>query len=279
MPRANLPEPPQKPRPVTTQILTGHFHRVSGYATYRQRGTDDWLLIYTIRGAGRFGHSGGEIIARPGDIVLLAPGSFHDYGVQRSAGRWELLWAHFVARPLWLPWLDWPSHVPGMMCLTLPEAKSRRRVLLRLQDAHRLATGGGRLGEPMALNAIEEVLLICAGQHTGDAKRLRDPRIQAGVEFLSGNLGRQMSLKEAAGAAGLSLSRFAHLFKAQMGMTPLAFVETQRLARARQLLEHTPLSIKEIAAEVGFASPFYFTLRFGRMFGISPTRFRRRRGG
>ena len=46
--------------------------------------------------------------------------------------------------------------------------------------------------------------------------------------------------------------------------------------RARQLLARTTLSIKEIAAQTGFASPFYFSLRFKAASGSSPRDYRRR---
>ncbi len=59
-------------------------------------------------------------------------------------------------------------------------------------------------------------------------------------------------------------------------MTPQQFLEQQRLARAQTLLARTSHSIGAIAAEVGFESPFYFTLRFKRHTGLAPTDWRRR---
>jgi AraC family transcriptional regulator of arabinose operon len=80
----------------------------------------------------------------------------------------------------------------------------------------------------------------------------------------------------------MSVSRVAHLFREQVGVTPQQFLERQRMERASQLLEMTALSVKEIAHQVGFENPFYFTLRFKRQTGQSPTAFRSRgarRGG
>jgi transcriptional regulator GlxA family with amidase domain len=48
----------------------------------------------------------------------------------------------------------------------------------------------------------------------------------------------------------------------------------ERLNRARQLLGWTSLSIKEIAAEVGYHDPFYFSARFRKHLGKSPRAFR-----
>jgi len=50
------------------------------------------------------------------------------------------------------------------------------------------------------------------------------------------------------------------------------------MTRAGQLLRLTPNPIKEIAMEVGYSDPFYFSLRFKRHTGLSPKAFREKPG-
>ena len=57
------------------------------------------------------------------------------------------------------------------------------------------------------------------------------------------------------------------------------FVERHRMQHACQLLRLTSLTIAEIAAEAGYADAFYFSNRFRRYAGASPTQFRERQGG
>jgi AraC-like DNA-binding protein len=52
------------------------------------------------------------------------------------------------------------------------------------------------------------------------------------------------------------------------------FVEQQRMLAARRMLVEARLSVKEIAHAVGFEDPFYFSRRFTRQFGVSPTGLR-----
>ena len=87
-----------------------------------------------------------------------------------------------------------------------------------------------------------------------------------------------MTLDGLADMAELSVSRLAHLFREQVGMTPQQFLEQQRLERARQLLELSGRSIGDIAGDVGFDNPFYFTLRFKKLTGLSPRDYRKRAG-
>jgi AraC family transcriptional regulator of arabinose operon len=264
------------PSPVIPDLLTGHFRERQGYAVWRPNGTDDWLLIYTIGGAGYFGGAGGpRLVATAGDFVLLRPGTLHDYGIDASAGRWELLWAHFHPRPHWLEWLAWPEPSPGLMRLAPGDTPLRRRVVARFADLHRLATGPHRRRAALAMNALEELLLWCDTQNPRSTESRLDPRVLDAMNVMCRRLDEKLALAEVADAAGLSASRLSHLFKQQAGTTPQQFLEHQRLTRAMQLMEMTPLSIKEIAKQVGFENPFYFTLRFKRHTGKSPREYRR----
>lgn len=262
--------------PTFDMILAGHFHEGRGYATWRERGTDDWLLIATQSGAGRLGHRAGEIMVTLGDIILLQPGALHDYGTDPSAQEWELLWAHFRPYPHWLPWLDWPREAPGLMRLRIDERPALEAVLDRLGEVYRLTSGGLRRREAFALNRLEAAFLLCdlhnpLSEHSGI-----DTRVQRALDFLCRNLGRSVTPVDLGAECGLSPSRLAHLFREQVGMTPQQFLEAQRLTRARQLLELTSRTVEAVAYEVGYENPFYFSLRFKKVTGVSPREYRRR---
>jgi AraC family transcriptional regulator of arabinose operon len=267
---------PETVHPKVNLITVGHFHQGKGYEAWRTRGTKDWLLIYTIEGKGRFGYAAGEVVSEPGDLVLLRPGTPHDYGVEGTLQRWELLWTHFHPRPHWLEWMTWPEAAPGaggIRRLRL-DGSTRDAVVGRFHDCHRLATGAMRRREDLAMNALEEVLLRCqAANPLSDASR-GDERVREAMEYICQNLARRIDLHDIAESAGLSVSRLAHLFRAETGVTCQQFLESRRLGRAVQLLELTPLSIKQIAIQVGFDNPFYFTLRFKKQTGVSPRAWR-----
>ncbi|HLK59834.1 MAG TPA: helix-turn-helix domain-containing protein [Chthonomonadaceae bacterium] len=268
--------PRETAHPIVHHLVTGHYREGKGYATWRVQGTGDWLLIYTLAGRGRFGHAEGQAVVGPGDMTMLRPGTRHDYGVEARRQQWELLWAHFHPRPHWHEWLDWPEEAPGLMRLALPAGDSRDRIVARFFDAHHLAAGARRHGEALAMNALEETLLWCDTLNPRSEQARIDPRIRQIMDHLCLHLGEKHTLETLAEIGGLSVSRMAHLFRKQVGRTPMQFLEWQRLERARQLLELTPRPIQVIAAESGFDNPFYFTLRFKRLTGLSPRAYRNR---
>jgi AraC family transcriptional regulator of arabinose operon len=268
--------PDRSPRYDT--ILTGHFREGRSYRTVRPAGTGDWLIILTLSGAGRFEHAGGaEAIAVPGDIVLIRPSTPQDYGVSQDSGNWELLWAHFQPREEWAAWIKaFPEESPGFYRLTVSDNETRRSVEDGLARVHRQATGALRGRELFAMNALEEVLLWCRTLYPEPAADMRDPRVAAVMEFIQSQMGRGLSVDEMASHGGLSVSRLTQLFRRDTGMTPAQFLESHRLARACTLLLRTRHSIQRIAGEVGYENPFYFTLRFKRATGLSPTEYRYR---
>jgi AraC family transcriptional regulator of arabinose operon len=266
------------PLPDTVTLVTGHFKEVTGYHSWRPKGSRDWLIILSMSGHGRFGHAKGEFVAAPNDVVLIRPGTPHDYGVAHGHPKWELVWAHFYPKPEWIEWLDWPEEAPGLMRLSLYDPTLARLVIARFTDAHRLATGPLKRRDSLAMNALEEMLLWCDVINPKGEQAELDDRIRAATDWLCRNIEKKITLELLADAVGMSVSRLAHLFRDQIGMPPLQFLELQRMRRAKQLLEVTPLSVKQIAAEVGFDNPFYFTLRFKKATSVSPTEYRKRLG-
>jgi AraC family transcriptional regulator of arabinose operon len=55
-----------------------------GYHIRRPHGARNWLITYTTAGAGRYGHAAGAHRCLAGEVVLLAPGTPHDYATAES---------------------------------------------------------------------------------------------------------------------------------------------------------------------------------------------------
>lgn len=73
---------------------------------------------------------------------------------------------------------------------------------------------------------------------------------------------------------GLNRSRFDALFIAAYGITPRRYLERRRLEAAKELLQHTSSSVKEIALGLGFRHASHFSLWFRRLVGMSASDFR-----
>jgi two-component system response regulator YesN len=72
----------------------------------------------------------------------------------------------------------------------------------------------------------------------------------------------------------LSISRLAHIFKAQMGVTIIDYLTSVRIERAKQLLLATEQNCTEICFQTGYNNQSYFTRTFKELVGMTPLHFR-----
>jgi len=100
--------------------------------------------------------------------------------------------------------------------------------------------------------------------------RLSPRRWKLVRDFVEENLGSDIGLAEMAAVAGLSPYYFSRCFKATIGITPHQYLIERRVAHAKQLLQHSPLSVSQIAAQCGFADQSHLTRHMKRLLGVTP---------
>jgi len=246
---------------------------------WRPTGMDGWILNYTEAGAGRIGSGRQRFTTAVGQFLLFKPAAVHDYGPDPTLGQWTHLWVYFFPRPAWYDWLVWPSAAPGVLRLDLAGHPGLERAVAAFREVLAVAHGPWARRVALATNAVEQVLLWCDAARGGPAGRPLDERIRAAVEACHEGYDQPWSVATLARRAGMSPSRFAHLFTQQLGVSPLAYLEQVRLQAAQGLLVGTGRRIGDIAAAVGMADPAWFAHRFRRWTGQSPRQFRETAGG
>lgn len=83
-----------------------------------------------------------------------------------------------------------------------------------------------------------------------------------------------LNIEQLASKMGLGHSQFYRKIKALTNYTPVELMRQLRLKQARHLLTTTTRSVSEIAYEVGFSSPAYFTKCYRTAFGQTPSELR-----
>ncbi len=102
--------------------------------------------------------------------------------------------------------------------------------------------------------------------------RIQDPRIRQAIEYFE--IGDIPPLGSIASKLNLSLSRFRHLFKSEVGMSPQHYVRLLRLQRARRLLQSSLLRVKEIAAIIGVNDVSHFVRNYKALHRETPSQTR-----
>jgi transcriptional regulator GlxA family with amidase domain len=86
-----------------------------------------------------------------------------------------------------------------------------------------------------------------------------------------------VDLAQVARAAHVSGPHLVRRFRAELGVTPMAYLWQRRVATGIDLLTHTGLPVGEVAARCGFRSVYHFSRRVRAQAGRPPTAVRRER--
>ncbi len=99
--------------------------------------------------------------------------------------------------------------------------------------------------------------------------------ISRSMAYIQKNFRRQLSVEEIANEVDISPSYLYALFKNELGLSPIAYLNGIKLSHACMLLEHTDKSIRVIAEECGFYDQYYFSKLFKKKYGHSPLQYRK----
>ena len=103
-----------------------------------------------------------------------------------------------------------------------------------------------------------------------------DKRVEKIIQMMRDDVRGELSLGEFAQSVNLSVWRLCHIFKSDVGMPPIRFLRQLRMERAKDLLESSFLSVKEIAFQVGLNDESHFVRDFKSTYGYSPALYRSR---
>ena len=139
-----------------------------------------------------------------------------------------------------------------------------------------------RPARDVILMRLLEVLLIEALRSTvgteaspGLLRGLADARLVTALRKMHESPAASWTVAELSKQAGLSRSTFFERFSRAVGVAPMEYLLSWRMALAKNLLRRNEVSIGEIAERVGYSSQSTFTVAFTRLVGSPPTRFAR----
>ena len=132
---------------------------------------------------------------------------------------------------------------------------------------------------PPASKEYEEIYIVvedmprfpgCEEEENKNKDEIKECAESRLVNFINDNLEYPIKLNDIASLLGISQFYFSHLFKKSTGIAPYKYVIQQRVAKAKNLIKDSNLSLIEIAYECGFSSQSQMTQHFRKYIGITP---------
>lgn len=244
----------------------------------RPRGMRGWIINLTVKGTGRVFDGVNAWDVEAGDLVLFPAGAIHYYGRHPRADQWWHRWVYFQPRSFWMTWLQWRERRNGIHILRRYDDDFTAELDRLFAETAGWSAHPDLLSMELAFNLLERVILLCAkrDQSAETEEKDFDDRLLVACKYMTDNLHLPLSVEDVARHTCLSPSRLAHLFSERLGKSVMRWREEQRMQFACHLLRLSNTPVKQIAAQVGFEDPLYFSRVFRRHTGFSPKSFRER---
>ena len=114
---------------------------------------------------------------------------------------------------------------------------------------------------------------------SSDILALPDPQVSRALRYIWDNFHRPLNIGEVVEATEVSRRTLEKAFSRHLNRSILEEIQRVRLQRVKELLAHTDFSMKQIAAQAGFASPQYLHQVFRQHEGVTPGDYRTRHKG
>ncbi len=250
----------------------------SNYNTLRLHGRIDYHLLYIISGKCHAEVGGAEHVAKAGYAILFRPGEKQKYAFYKADAS-ESLWIHFtgVGCEEYLRRL-------GLYDRACFEVGSSPK-LLSVLDSMVLARGLAMSSDVSEPNPDSEICdgyltlalaLMAKAASAAPTRSKHAEEITAAAEEMNRTFKENRPISDFAALCHMSLSRFEHVFKETVGISPKGYITSLRLEHAKRLLETTDLAINRIAEASGTDDANYFTRLFKKRFGMTPKELRNR---
>lgn len=248
--------------PIMVNCYGKQIFQTQNYFCNRKNGRLDYQIIYIYRGYGHFYFNNEWVTLSAGNIVLYRPGvpQFYSYYANEKP---EVYWIHFTG--------------------------NQSEEILKKYNIQNCYIGENLYLKLLFQDIITELqlkkiqyddivlhnffILLCSIQRS--FYKLSKP-FENDFSFdrllieLNSKYANKWTVASMADYCKLSESYFSHTFRKRMGVSPMHYLNNQRIEKAKDFLLSNSMTIASIAHLVGFDDPLYFSRVFKKYTGISP---------
>ncbi len=251
-------------------LRAGHLRAAADYVIER-RSSPGHDLLFCAAGAGGVRVRGRNFSVAKGELVWINGYEPHAHWAD-SAIPWELLWLRMDGPGLEaLRKLLGAEEDPVFRFGTAAGVRASFRAILRLM-------GGPVLHREERIYVVVAQLMALlrhSRQTSGESgSRAIPKRMETVINRMALYPHRHWPASELAQLGGMSVSRFYRSFRQITGYSPIDWLRRERINLAKRRLQESTDSIKVVADQAGYNSPFYFSRDFKRHTGQSPSEFR-----
>jgi AraC family transcriptional regulator, arabinose operon regulatory protein len=250
----------------------GYYPKAKDHFTYREKGIGDCFLFYCVDGEGWYKINNQQYQVKANQFFILPQNIKHSYGSSEKHP-WTIYWTHFGGESL--PQL---SKVPAFEQNFKPGlVRNNGDILPLFEKIYKTLELGYSIENLLFANMCLSqfiTLFIFNTKHYEQTMLDQTDFIDNAILYMQENVVKNITLVDLSKKFNYSVSRFSNLFKQKTGYAPIDYFLQMKMQKACQMLDFTNDPIKNIAYNMGFDDPYYFSKRFRTVIGMSPKKYR-----
>lgn len=231
---------------------------------------DFYLIHFVMEGRGFYTLNGKKHPVQKGQAFLIYPSMPIDYQSDPEYP-WEFCWVGFNGNDARIL-MNATEFTPQNPVITLKDPEHMQDLLFQIYNCrghhpHEFITMTSKLYELIAF------LIKEAGDSLPAQPRSGLEHVQKACNYIASHYQEPISVNDIANYTGICRSRLYRIFENHLSLSPSQYLTEFRIREACNLMNHTRLSVKEVAYATGFNDPLYFSTVFKKMLGKSPKEY------
>ena len=261
-------------------VLLGHYsYKEAREKLQIHRHTDMVEICYLETGYQNYQIGGKQFFLKGGDVLVTPPNVLHGtsgFPEEKGSLFWMILKVPKDSYKL-LNLSETESRLIIENIITLPSLHFRGSSKLKSALAQIFTIYNGKSNVYQKIEIKNQVLIflleiIKCGEKLG-AKQLV-PDIDYVCNYIGENISQKFRIHELAKMVNLSESRFKHKFKSEAGIPPNEYILKKKIEFAKKQIHNQELSLADLAYDLGFSSPSYFSTVFRKYVGVPPSAYK-----
>ena len=260
---------------------------------YHHSHPDAWELVLVRSGTAHVGMAGNTVVLRQNEMILLCPGIRHDIQIDDPKSKTFVLAFVCTNDSCLIPIENIPLKTDAAL---IPIVKS---MIQELTDAFEPEASQLHLirftpdihapvgVEQMICTYLEQFLILTLRKTTmiqgsvASASQfhntLQTYLVNRVTDYIQQNLSTHLTVQQIADHVHYSRARLSAVYKELTGISIGDAITNAQIQRAKELLLTSQKSIAQISEELGFSTAQYFTYKFSKMTGTTPSRYRNKK--
>ena len=265
-----------KENPVLSHLYIthiGYFPKATYHYREHKNGCRDNIIIYCLRGKGWYTVKDKRYEVRPNQFFIIpATQEQISYGSDENDA-WTIYWIHFSGTTI-----NTFNKSFDIGLFDGPRQISLNEKGIELWDSmyKNLEMGYGKENISKANLCLYHFVssFLFPEKNVNEKKKDEEDLIIKTIAYMKTKLAAKITLEDLAVMNDLSTSHFSLLFRKATSMSPLDYFIHLKLQHACLLLITSEVKIKNIAADLGYDDPYYFSRLFKKHMKISPLQYR-----